>query len=73
MIIIKLGELLGREKMTRKELAKLLGIRPNTVGDIYNEKAKKIDLTVLDKLCEVFSCNVSDILEYRAKDEETDS
>ncbi len=38
MIRIKLSEVLGRKKMTRKRLSELTNIRPNTIGDLYNEK-----------------------------------
>ena len=64
MIRIKLCELMGREKMTRKRLSELTGIRPNTIGDLYKENIKKIDLQTLDKICSVFSCEISDVLEY---------
>ena len=36
MIRIKLSEVLGRKKMTRKKLAELANVRPNTIGDMYN-------------------------------------
>lgn len=64
MIRIKLSELLGKHKMTRKKLAELIDVRPNTIGDLYNEKVKKIDVETLDKLCEVFECEVEDIIEH---------
>ncbi len=64
MIKIKLCELMGREKMTRKKLSELTGIRPNTIGDLYREDVKKIDLGTLDKICEVFDCETSDVIEY---------
>ncbi len=64
MIKIKLCEIMGREKMTRKKLAELIGVRPNTIGDLYRENVRKIDLQALDKICEVFECDISDILEY---------
>ena len=64
MIKIKLCELMGKEKMTRKQLAELTGIRPNTIGDIYREDIKKIDIESLDKFCEIFDCDIGDILEF---------
>lgn len=65
MIRIKLCELMGREKMTRKKLSELTGIRPNTIGDLYKEEIRKIDIQALDKICSVFQCDISDVLEYR--------
>lgn len=73
MIKIKLSELLGKNKMTRKELSERIGVRPNTIGDLYNEKVKKIDLNTMDKICDVLNCDISDLLEYkknRQKDDE---
>lgn len=69
MIKIKLSNILGQNKMTRKELSELVDIRPNTIGDLYNENIKKIDVNQLNKLCKVFNCKVEDLLEY-VKDEE---
>ena len=34
------------------------------VCDIYNEKAKKIDLEHLDRICKVLDCSVDEILEF---------
>ena len=65
MIRIKLSEVLGRKKMTRKKLAELANVRPNTIGDMYNEKVRKIDLDTLDRICAVLKCNISDLLKYK--------
>ncbi len=64
MVRIKLCELMGKQKMTRKCLSELTGIRPNTIGDLYKEDVKKIDIQVLNQICEVFSCEIGDVLEY---------
>ncbi len=50
--------------MTRKRLAELTGIRPNTIGDLYREDVKKIDIQTLNKLCKVFNCEIGELLEY---------
>lgn len=69
MIKIKLSEVLGRKKMTRKKLSELTNIRPNTIGDLYNEKVKKIDIDTLDKICSVLGCDISELLEYQSNNE----
>lgn len=71
MIRIKLSEVLGRKKMTRKRLAELTNVRPNTIGDLYNEKIRKIDIDILDKICCVLECDINDLLEYHSNGEET--
>lgn len=64
MIKIKVSELLGKHKMSRKALSELTGIRPNTVSALYNETIKRIDIEMLEKLCKVFDCPLHDIIEY---------
>ncbi len=70
LIRIKLSELLGKNKMTRKALAELVGVRPNTIGDLYHEKVKRVDLDLLNNICKVLGCDLSDLLEYQPDDEE---
>lgn len=70
MIKIKISELLGKHKMTRKKLADLVGARPNTIGDLYNEKVKKIDIELLNNICKELGCKVEEILEYIEDGEE---
>lgn len=67
MIKIKISEMLGKHKMTRKQLAELTGIRANTIGLMYDETIKRLDVEWLDKLCEVFECEINDIIEYIPK------
>lgn len=69
LIKIKLSELLGKNKMTRKALAELVDVRPNTIGDLYNEKVKRVDLDLLNNICKVLDCDLSDLLEYQADKE----
>lgn len=69
MIKIKLAEMLGKHKMTRKKLAELIEVRPNTIGDLYKENIKRIDIQTLDKICKIFDCNIEDIIEYTSEEE----
>jgi len=64
MIRIKLSELLGKNKMTRKALAELVGVRPNTIGDLYNERVRKIDLKLINNICKELNCELTDLIEY---------
>lgn len=64
MIKIKLSEQLGKQRMSRRELARLIGVRPNTIGDMYNDNVKRLDIAALNKICTVLNCDISDILEF---------
>ena len=56
MIKILLSSLCGEYRVKQSELARLTGIRPNTINDLYNELAERINLEQLDILCEFFGC-----------------
>lgn len=62
MIKILLSTRLGERRMTQAELARKTGIRPNTIGELYNELAERISLDNLDLICEALDCDISDIL-----------
>ncbi|MBD5523091.1 MAG: helix-turn-helix transcriptional regulator [Lachnospiraceae bacterium] len=49
--------------MIRKHLSILTGIHPNTLGDLYREDEKTYIWT-LDKIYQMFECDISDVLEY---------
>lgn len=50
--------------MRQVDLARLTGIRPTTISELYNEVAERISLDHLDKICEALSCTLDELLEY---------
>jgi putative transcriptional regulator len=54
---------MGEKKIKIAELARELKINRNTITLLYHEKAQRIELDVVDKLCMYFSCSVGDIFE----------
>ena len=64
MIKIKLSDLLGKHKMTQSALAKATNIRPATISKMYYEESKRLDSSQLNDICQVFNCEISDLLEY---------
>ncbi|OME41438.1 helix-turn-helix domain-containing protein [Paenibacillus odorifer] len=64
MIKIKIAEMLGKHKMSRKDLAEAIGIREATVGLLYKEEIKRLEVEWLDKLCKYFNCDLTDIIDY---------
>ena len=64
MIKNHLSRILGERRWTRAKLARLTGIRPSTIGDLYNEMSERVSFDQLDRICEVLDCSISDLLEY---------
>lgn len=63
-IKIKVSDLMGIHKLSRKQVSEKTGIRPNTVSDYYYEKVKRIDVSHLDKFCKLFNCKIYDLIEF---------
>ena len=52
MIRILLSRKLGEIRWTQAELARVTGIRPTTINELYHELAKRVNLEHLDLICE---------------------
>ena len=50
--------------MTQSALAKATKIRPATISKMYYEESKRLDVSQLNRICSVFECEISDLLEY---------
>ena len=51
MIRIMLSARCGENRVSQAELARMTGIRRNTIGDYYNDFAERISLDHLDRIC----------------------
>jgi len=58
-----LARLMGERKLKIVDVAREAGLNRNTVTLLYKETAQRIDLDAIDKLCDLFECEVSDLLE----------
>jgi len=71
MIIIKLKEVLDRRGQTMYWLAKTAGVPHNTLRNIASKDSqKRIDLTVLSKLCAALECLPGEFFEFAPDDED---
>lgn len=63
MIKCHLARLMGERKMKIMDVARETGLNRNTVTLLYKETAQRIDLEAIDKLCDLFECEVGELLE----------
>lgn len=63
MIRCHLARYMGERKMKIMDVARETGLNRNTVTLLYKETAKKVDLETIDKLCELFDCEVGEMFE----------
>lgn len=70
MIKCHLSRLMGEHKMKIADVARAIDVHRNTITNLYDEKAVRIEIDVIDKLCQLFKCQVSDLFEFVAEAEE---
>ena len=66
MVRLTIDKCLEKQGITRYELAKLTGIKFQTIDRYYKNKVVRFDSYILDRICTVLECDISDILEYSA-------
>jgi len=54
---------MGEHKMKVADVARETGVHRNAITLLYKETAVRIDLEAMDKLCELFNCEVHDLFE----------
>ncbi len=64
MIKCHLSTLMGQKKLKIADVARLTGLNRNTVTLLYDERAVRVDLDAINKLCELFDCSVDELFEY---------
>ena len=70
MIRVLLSARLGEKRLTQADLARMTGIRPATINELYHEIADRVSLEQLDLICEALDCDLSDLIVRVGPDEE---
>lgn len=64
MIIIKLYDLFWRHKVKGYQIAEATGLSTATISKLMQGENIDVKLSTINKLCDYFHCNLSDIVEY---------
>ncbi|WP_320958699.1 helix-turn-helix transcriptional regulator [Enterocloster asparagiformis] len=62
MIKILLSSRLGDRRMTQADLARMTGIRPSTINELYHEINERVNLEHLDLICEALDCDLNELI-----------
>ena len=57
-----LSTLMGKNRYSIQDVHKKIGLSRNTISNLYNDKATRIDFETLDKLCNLFYCSTDELL-----------
>lgn len=54
--------LMAKHKMNIKDVHEKTGLSRTTISKLYNEESTKIGMDTIATLCELFDCEVNDLL-----------
>lgn len=63
---VYLARILGEHKKKISDVSRDTGINRGTLTRMYYETIERVDLDVLDTLCDYFNCSIEDLLEAEA-------
>lgn len=63
MIKCNLSRIMGEKKLKISDVSRDTGINRGTLTRLYQETAERIDLEVMDQLCDFLKCEVGDLFE----------
>ncbi|MFI8221208.1 helix-turn-helix domain-containing protein [Streptomyces sp. NPDC085932] len=67
-IIVDIGVLLAKRKVSVGELAARVGITPANLAVLKNGRAKAVRFSTLAALCEALECQPGDLLRWEAEE-----
>jgi len=61
MIKCNLSRIMGEKKLKISDVSRDTGINRGTLTRLYQETAERIDLEVMDQLCDYLDCDVGEL------------
>ena len=64
MIRCHLSRLMGEKRVRIIDVARATGISRNMLAKLYYDRARRVDLADVARLCQYFGCPLGDLLEW---------
>ncbi|WP_188067676.1 helix-turn-helix domain-containing protein [Brevibacillus brevis] len=61
-IIVKLKEILDQRNMSQRELARLTGLRPNTISHLCSSQVDRVHLSTFETICKTLDIELHELL-----------
>lgn len=56
-----LSTLMGKNRYSIQDVHEQTGLSRNTISNLYNDKASRIDYETVEKLCVLFNCSFNEL------------
>lgn len=63
----RLSTLMGKARYSIQDVHKKTGLSRSTVTQLYHDKATRIDFETMEKLCDLFDCDLNDLFRLEGK------
>lgn len=67
MLKCHLSKIMGEKRLKISDVSRDTDINRGTITRLYNETATRIDLEVIDSLCEYLQVNVGELFEHKSE------
>ncbi|MGG0940319.1 helix-turn-helix domain-containing protein [Brevibacillus centrosporus] len=61
-IAVKLKEILEQRNMSQRELARITGLRPNTISHLCSSHVDRVHLSTFEIICKTLNIDLHDLL-----------
>ena len=58
---------MGASRYTIQDVHEKTGLSRSTVSQLYHDRATRIDYDTIEKLCDLFNCQIGDLLSTGSK------
>lgn len=61
MVHCTLSTLMGKKRYSIQDVHEQTGLSRNTISNLYNDKATRVDYETIARLCKLFDCGISEL------------
>ncbi|WP_138755672.1 helix-turn-helix domain-containing protein [Paenibacillus sinopodophylli] len=61
-VVVKLKEILAERKMSQRELARITGLRPNTISHLCSNEVDRVHLSTFEVICKTLDIQLHELI-----------
>lgn len=61
-VVVKLKDILAERNMSQRELARLTGLRPNTISHLCSNEVDRVHLSTFEVICKTLDIQLHELI-----------